>query len=104
MKKQTLLAAALALFISIALVGCNSDAQPNFDYTPTSPTAGETITFNNRTINGDTYEWDFGDGNTSTAKNPTHAYDSIGTYKVTLSAQPKNGNAPSIFARNIEVN
>lgn len=31
----------------------------------------------------DTYEWDFGDGGTSTAKNPTHVYD--------LSEQPEGG-------------
>ncbi len=31
-----------------------------------------------------TYSWDFGDGNTSTAFGPTHTYDSAGTYLVTL--------------------
>jgi gliding motility-associated-like protein len=33
------------------------------------------------------YTWDFGDGNTSTATNPTHAYASAGTYTVKLVAQ-----------------
>ena len=31
-----------------------------------------------------TYLWDFGDGNTSTLKNPAHAYDSAGVYTVKL--------------------
>lgn len=30
--------------------------------------------------------WDFGDGNTSTAQNPTHTYSNSGTYNVTLIA------------------
>jgi len=30
------------------------------------------------------YEWDFGDGATSTAKNPTHIYTGVGAYTVTL--------------------
>ena len=31
-----------------------------------------------------TYTWDFGDGNTSTEKNPSHTYASAGSYNVTL--------------------
>lgn len=31
-----------------------------------------------------TYRWDFGDGNTSTAANPTHTFAQPGTYTVTL--------------------
>ena len=46
-----------------------------------------TVTFANTTTNADTYEWNFGDGSTvSTATNPVHAYQSAGTYTVTLKA------------------
>jgi len=34
----------------------------------------------------DQWNWDFGDGNTSTAQNPTHTYNAGGTYTVTLIA------------------
>lgn len=33
---------------------------------------------------GDTYNWSFGDGATSTEQNPAHAYSSPGAYKVVL--------------------
>jgi len=38
------------------------------------------------------YEWDFGDGNTSDEKNPTHIYTDAGNYTVTLTATDDTGN------------
>ena len=38
-----------------------------------------------------TYEWNFGDNNTSTQKNPKHTYASPGFYKITLKAISNNG-------------
>lgn len=42
------------------------------------------VTFNNKSDFGDSYLWDFGDGNTSTDKNPKHTYTSDGKYIVKL--------------------
>ncbi|WP_276479871.1 PKD domain-containing protein [Paraflavitalea pollutisoli] len=45
-----------------------------------------------------TYQWDFGDGQTSTDPNPTHTYTTTGAYNVTLTA--RNGtNCVSTFTR-----
>lgn len=52
----------------------------------TSCTAPFTVNFQNNSINGQTYTWNFGDGNTSTQANPTHTYTSMGSYQVTLNA------------------
>lgn len=44
---------------------------------------------NNTTITGSnavSYAWNFGDGNTSSATNPSHSYSSAGNYTVTLKA------------------
>ena len=51
------------------------------------------ITFNNTTSGPGTitYNWDFGDGNTSTLQNPTNAYKSDGTFPVTLIATSNLG-------------
>lgn len=43
------------------------------------------VNFVNESFNGITYEWDFGDGGTSTDENPTHIYTEAGIYTVTLS-------------------
>jgi Zn-dependent metalloprotease len=42
------------------------------------------VTFTNKSFNGINYLWDFGDGTTSTANNPTHTYTEEGNYTVTL--------------------
>ncbi|MFF4036224.1 PQQ-dependent sugar dehydrogenase [Streptomyces sviceus] len=42
-----------------------------------------------------TYRWDFGDGGTSTAANPTHRYRKNGTYTATLTAEDPSGRTGS---------
>ncbi|MGK2863042.1 MAG: PKD domain-containing protein, partial [Chitinophagaceae bacterium] len=42
------------------------------------------------------YNWDFGDGNISTLANPTHNYQSIGTYLVAFEAINRCGTSTSI--------
>jgi glucose/arabinose dehydrogenase/PKD repeat protein len=42
-----------------------------------------------------TYSWDFGDGGTSTAANPTHTYRKNGTYTATVTAKDPSGRTGS---------
>lgn len=44
------------------------------------------ITFQNLTTGGDSYQWTFGDGHSSTLVHPNNTYDVPGTYYVTLIA------------------
>lgn len=46
---------------------------------------------NNSTGNGLTYQWDFGDGQTSTSTSPSHTYNNAGTYDVNLKALDNAG-------------
>ncbi len=41
--------------------------------------------FFNTSINGSTWQWNFGDGNTSSLNDPQHTYQQAGIYNVTLS-------------------
>lgn len=52
----------------------------DFSYTNNDPE----IVFSNQSANGDSYYWDFGDGNTSGLENPAHTYDANGTYEIML--------------------
>lgn len=52
-----------------------------------------TITFTNTSTGADSYSWDFGDGATSTLKDPVHTYASAGVYTVKMTATNANGSA-----------
>lgn len=49
-----------------------------------------------------TYEWDFRDGNTSTAQNPEHTFEQAGTYFVLLTVESEFGCAHEV-AESVEV-
>lgn len=58
-----------------------------------TPLAGCTpynAVFTNTSIGGQTFQWDFGDGTTSTATSPTHLYSVPGPYTITLIANDPN--------------
>jgi hypothetical protein len=45
---------------------------------------GLNVQFNNQSVNGTSYFWDFGDGNTSSDSLPQHIYSTTGIYSVNL--------------------
>ena len=47
--------------------------------------------FSGNTTGIASWQWDFGDGNTSTAQSPTHQYGTLGTYPVSLIVTNSNG-------------
>ncbi|MFT4152420.1 PKD domain-containing protein [Parafilimonas sp.] len=53
---------------------------------PSSGCAPLDVTFTNTSIGGQSFVWDFGDGDSSTEESPTHQYTTAGTYTVTLTA------------------
>jgi len=48
-------------------------------------------TSQNTDVPGTTYKWDFGDGSTSTAKNPTYTYFTPGDYRIELTVTGPGG-------------
>ncbi len=64
----------------------------DFSGSPVSGNAPLTVSFTDLSTNGPTsWSWDFGDGGTSTAQNPSHTY-SAGTYDVSMTATNANGS------------
>ncbi len=68
-------------------VAANVDAQFT---TPPVGCVPYTAVFTNTSIGGQSFEWFFGDGNTSTLASPTHLYPSAGTYNVVMVATDPN--------------
>jgi len=59
-------------------------------------------TFTNSSTNAASYEWDFGDGNTSTEESPTHIYETPADYTVTLVAKSDVGLSATL-SKNITI-
>jgi len=58
--------------------------------------------FTNSSTNAISYEWDFGDGNTSTEESPTHVYDVHNIYTVTLIATSE-ANLSTSLSQTIDI-
>jgi len=56
------------------------------------------LTFDNQTEEGETYSWDFGDGHSSSLINPTHEYDRVGKFPVTLIASSGIGCSDTLVS------
>src|SRR5207249_4553957 len=59
----------------------------DFSFSPSSPTVGQSVSFSSSVSGGTapyTYAWDFGDGSTSAAVNPSHTYSTAGSFTVEL--------------------
>ena len=109
---------------TVSLTVTNSDAQTDtvthdvevpalkptadFDYSSTTPDVGDEVSFTDKstaagsaTITG--WSWNFGDGTTSTAQNPTHSYAVIGTYTVSLTVTDSEGQTSNAYTEQIVV-
>ena len=81
--------------ISIKLIADSSGDAPiaEFTATPTNGTAPLTVNFTDQSQNSPTsWQWDFGDGNTSIEQNPSHIYDSEAYYSISLTVTNDDGS------------
>jgi PKD repeat protein len=62
---------------------------PNADFNFT--VNGATVSFANTSTGATTYLWDFGDGEKTTAPNPSHTYSTAGSYNVCLTVTSTQG-------------
>jgi PKD repeat protein len=65
----------------------------SFSFSPASPRPEQTVQFlDASTGSPDSWEWDFGDGATSTAQNPTHAFSAVAAFTVSLTVRNSSGS------------
>lgn len=94
MKRLKIIAIVTLIFAGTGFWGCEQEIVPelfptaDIDFTYSSSSlhyvVGEEIHFLNLSIKGSSWEWNFGDGSTSSEQNPVHKYAEPGTYTVVL--------------------
>jgi hypothetical protein len=57
-----------------------------FTFSPGAPEVGGTVQFTDTSNGATSWQWTFGDGGTSTTKSPSHIFQKLGVYTVTLQA------------------
>lgn len=74
-------------------VTVNEAVEADFETEEEERCAEQAFNFENHSDAGDepSYEWNFGDGNSSTDENPEHAFEESGEYEVTLVATSEEG-------------
>jgi len=81
---------------------CNPP-QPPCDANFTFTVNGLTASFLNTSVGGNTFYWNFGNGNSSTAPNPVHTYTAPGTYNVTLLIQSAGTTCSDTIVKTVVV-
>lgn len=72
----------------------------DFSHEPEGGTIHDTVSFFDESRDEDgsilSWEWDFGDGETSSRKDPTHTFEDKGTHRVTLTVEDDDGNTDTV--------
>ncbi len=89
---------SLTLFDYIEVIDPNSFFEEN--YNCVNPLQ---VNFTDLSSGADSYFWDFGDGNTSTAQNPIHQFISRGVYNVSLYVQNNITGCSHTFSKQITI-
>lgn len=90
MKLKSLSLVAMAT-LAIAFTGCQKEPEAMASVDKSIYDVNESVAFKNSTVDGDSYEWEFGDGTKSTEHSPSHSYTKSGTYTAKVTAYSKNG-------------
>lgn len=92
MKNRYFRASVSAIYaMSLLLQGCSFEdnretphPKAGFNTTNDEVYKNEPVTFTNTSSNADAFEWDFGDGTSSSESSPSHTFSSCGKYSVRL--------------------
>jgi len=95
---STLLVAILVGVLAL-VAGCTEPPVASFTMDKTKAAVDEPVQFTSKSTGEITsWSWDFGDGNTSTEQNPSHAYAEKGSYTASLTVSNKAGSHTATLA------
>lgn len=85
----------------------NQPPVADFSFAPAQPAAGQTVQFTDKSSDPDgkvvAWAWDFGDGAKSNQQNPTHVYQTAGTFEVKLIVTDDKGAQSSATKKTVTV-
>ena len=92
MKEEFIMSPAFIISLLVAWAVHCSAATVDFTAVPQVGDAPLQVLFTDTSnVNPTAWQWDFGDGGTSTLQNPTHLYKCPGTYDVSLTIAHESG-------------
>lgn len=80
----------ISLLPIILFISCQKEPTSIISVNKTEVEVNEQLSFTNNSTDADSYEWSFGDGNTSNDDNPVYAWNKPGNYTVVLTSFSKN--------------
>ncbi|MEO8431103.1 MAG: PKD domain-containing protein [Acidobacteriota bacterium] len=85
-RSQNFLSVVLVSLLVLGIAPGQTASPAAFAFAPNgSPVVGQAVQFNDTSANGATsWLWDFGDGHSSTDRNPTHVFGAPGVFQVAL--------------------
>jgi PKD repeat protein len=82
-------------YLEVTASEANKEPISGYSFTPFNPTIKDSIQFTDTSYDSDgtitEWFWNFGDGNSSTSRTPTHTYAQSGQYNVTLQVTDNDG-------------
>lgn len=89
------LSVLLLALLAVGIAASQAAPTARFGSAPDgNPVVGQVVQFNDSSIGGPTsWSWDFGDGQTSTDRNPTHVFGGPGVFNVTLTVSGGGGSS-----------
>lgn len=83
----------LTLALSLVLFSCERTPEAQFSTDTVEPEVGQTVYFNDESLNAVEFEYDFGDGCISNDPNPTHVFTGTGSFDVVMTVWSNNGQS-----------
>ena len=99
-KKNLILLYGVLFSMMLSMSSCSSDDSSDSEIIPLTAdifqsVVGKKVAFQGLTNNAASWAWDFGDGATSSEKNPVHVYSEGGYYIAKLTATSSDGSSVS---------